>query len=156
VLALFAGKGEGEDGVGFVSSASSVADDSEQHMIGVVLDCTSFYAEGGGQIYDIGELSISDGSGYFAVSQVTSFGAYTLHIGQVKAGTLSKGSEVVCKVDYERRANVAPNHTMTHVLNFALRKVMYNGMCDQKGSFVDDEKLRFDFSWSGALSVEQV
>jgi len=42
---------------------------------------------------------------------------------QVKAGTLSVGSEVVCKVDYERRANVAPNHTMTHVLNFALRKV---------------------------------
>lgn len=44
---------------------------------------------------------------------------------QVKAGTLSVGSEVVCKVDYERRANVAPNHTMTHVLNFALRKVSW-------------------------------
>ena len=44
-------------------------------------------------------------------------------VSQVKAGTLSVGSEVVCKVDYERRANVAPNHTMTHVLNFALRKV---------------------------------
>lgn len=42
---------------------------------------------------------------------------------QVKAGTVSVGSEVVCRVDYERRANVAPNHTMTHVLNFALRKV---------------------------------
>lgn len=42
----------------------------------------------------------------------------------MKAGTLSVGSQVACKVDYERRANVAPNHTMTHVLNFALRKVM--------------------------------
>ncbi len=42
---------------------------------------------------------------------------------QVKAGTLSVGNEVVCKVDYERRSNVAPNHTMTHVLNFSLRKV---------------------------------
>lgn len=42
---------------------------------------------------------------------------------QVKTGTLSVGGGVVCKVDYERRANVAPNHTMTHVLNFALRKV---------------------------------
>lgn len=44
---------------------------------------------------------------------------------QVKAGTVSVGSGVVCKVDYERRANVAPNHTMTHVLNFALRKVTF-------------------------------
>ncbi|CAN0286412.1 unnamed protein product [Pylaiella littoralis] len=158
VLALFAGKGEGEDGVGFVTSASSDEEVSDQQTIGVVLDITSFYAEGGGQIYDIGELSLSDASGSFAVSQVTSFGAYTLHVGQVKAGTVSVGSEVVCKVDYERRAKVAPNHTMTHVLNFALKKVLNpsDGMCDQKGSFVDDEKLRFDFSWSGALSAEQV
>ncbi|CAM9105783.1 unnamed protein product [Ectocarpus sp. 13 AM-2016] len=158
VLALFVGKGEGEDGVGFVPSASAVADEADQQTVGVVLDCTSFYAEGGGQIYDVGELSLSDGSGSFAVRQVSSFGAYTLHIGQVKAGTLSVGSDVVCKVDYKRRANVAPNHTMTHVLNFALRKVLdpSDGMCDQKGSFLDDEKLRFDFSWSGALTAEQV
>ncbi|CAM9939039.1 unnamed protein product, partial [Sphacelaria rigidula] len=77
----------------------------------------------------------------------------------VETGTLSVGDSVLCKVDYERRSNVAPNHTMTHVLNFALRKVMMkagDGMCDQMGSFVDDEKLRFDFSWSGALSPEQV
>ena len=46
-----------------------------------------------------------------------------LCVAQMKAGTVSVGSEVVCKVDYERRANVAPNHTMTHVLNFALRQV---------------------------------
>ncbi|CAM9883503.1 unnamed protein product [Discosporangium mesarthrocarpum] len=66
-------------------------------------------------------------------------------------------------VDYERRLNIAPNHTMTHVLNFALRKVLCGelgsatgGMCDQKGSYVDDEKLRFDFSWSGSLTPEQV
>lgn len=45
---------------------------------------------------------------------------------QVTAGTVSVGSRVMCRVDYERRANVAPNHTMTHVLNFALRKVPYS------------------------------
>ncbi|CAM9448574.1 unnamed protein product [Ascophyllum nodosum] len=158
VVAVFAGKGEGDDGIGFVSCASAVDDESEPHMIGVVLDKTSFYAEGGGQIYDIGELSVEDGSGCVAVKQVTNFGAYALHIGQVTAGTVSVGSEVVCRVDYDRRSNIAPNHTMTHVLNFALRKVLHpsDGMCDQKGSFVDDEKLRFDFSWSGALSPEQV
>lgn len=50
VLAIFGGKGEGEDGVGFVSSASSVEDESDQQSVGVILDLTSFYAEGGGQV----------------------------------------------------------------------------------------------------------
>lgn len=50
VLALFAGKGEGQDGIGFVPTASSVAEESDRQTIGVVLDSTSFYAEGGGQV----------------------------------------------------------------------------------------------------------
>lgn len=58
-------------------------------------------------------------------------------------------------MDYRRRGRVAPNHTMTHVLNYALRKVV-GGNPDQKGSLVNDEKLRFDFSHTAALTVEQV
>lgn len=52
------------------------------------------------------------------------------------------GDTVRCEVDYERRKRVAPNHTMTHVLNFALRKVLGDDV-DQKGSLVTDEKLRY-------------
>jgi Ser-tRNA(Ala) deacylase AlaX len=53
------------------------------------------------------------------------------------------------EVDYTRRANIMPNHTLTHILNFALRQVLGEGI-DQKGSLVDDEKLRFDFSYNKA------
>ena len=67
-------------------------------------------------------------------------------------------------MDYERRALIAPNHTMTHVLNFALRKVLVDDApaggiatdVDQKGSLVDSDKLRFDFSWNGPLTPAQV
>lgn len=69
---------------------------------------------------------------------------------------------MTCMVDYERRSRVAPNHTMTHVLNYALRAVLLggqndsSGMCEQKGSSVDADRLRFDFSWSKPLTPEQV
>lgn len=72
------------------------------------------------------------------------------------------GDTVTCMVDYERRSRVAPNHTMTHVLNYALRAVLLggqndsSGMCEQKGSSVDADRLRFDFSWSKPLTPEQV
>lgn len=65
-------------------------------------------------------------------------------------------------VDYERRSRIAPNHTMTHVLNYALRSVLLNGvndpsgLCEQKGSSVDAERLRFDFSWKGSLTPKQI
>jgi alanyl-tRNA synthetase len=71
-----------------------------------------------------------------------------LHLGPLESGCLQLGDTVTCMVDYVRRAKIAPNHTMTHVLNYALRKVLLkgvndpSGLCEQKGSAVDDEKLR--------------
>jgi len=77
-------------------------------------------------------------------------------------GPLKVGDSLVVSVDYDRRAYIAPNHTMTHVLNYALKTVLLGDKppegvtIDQKGSLVDAEKLRFDFTWSGALSAAQV
>ncbi|PKA55615.1 Alanine--tRNA ligase [Apostasia shenzhenica] len=113
--------------------------------VGIVLDSTSFYAESGGQIYDTGFLEGKFGS--FEVTNVQAFGGFVLHIGSLVSdgGTLSVGDELVCKVDYQRRTLIAPNHTCTHMLNFALREVLGDHV-DQKGSIVLPEKLRFDFS----------
>ncbi|XP_030960148.1 alanine--tRNA ligase [Quercus lobata] len=113
--------------------------------VGIVLESTSFYAEQGGQIFDTGSLEGPFGS--FQVGNVQIYGGFILHIGSFSGenGRFSVGEKVICKVDYDRRKLIAPNHTCTHMLNFALREVLGNHV-DQKGSIVLPEKLRFDFS----------
>ncbi len=157
VVALYKGKGQTDDGVGFVDQVSA-----EDGIIAVVLNSTSFYAEQGGQIYDTGVLTTLDGTDTMRVESVQSFGGYVLHIGPLESGNFQVGDTVTCMVDYVRRAKIAPNHTMTHVLNYALKRVLLkgepdaSGLCDQKGSAVDDEKLRFDFAWGKPLSPAEL
>ncbi|KAL2988701.1 hypothetical protein AAZX31_11G100400 [Glycine max] len=119
--------------------------------IGVVLESTSFYAEQGGQIFDTG--SLEGPHALFEVRNVQVYGGFVLHIGN---GTgVSVGDKVVCKVDYGRRALIAPNHTCTHMLNFALREVLGDHV-DQKGSIVLAEKLRFDFSHGKPIEADNL
>ncbi|OAY82969.1 Alanine--tRNA ligase [Ananas comosus] len=136
-------------GSDFIDTTSPEAD------IGLVLESTSFYAEQGGQIYDTGSIEGSFGS--FQVSDVQLYGGFVLHIGSLSAGSkaLSVGDKVICKVDYERRTLIAPNHTCTHMLNFALREVLGDHV-DQKGSIVLPEKLRFDFSHGKPVHPEDL
>ncbi|CAB9509032.1 Alanine--tRNA ligase [Seminavis robusta] len=156
VAALFLGRNETEDKIGFVESATK-----ESSTIGVVLDKTSYYAESGGQIYDTG--SITTGGATVRVDSVQIYGQFVVHVGEVTDGTITVGETAACSVDYKRRSPIAANHTMTHVLNYALRKVLIEDgdgkattTVDQKGSLVDESKLRFDFSWNGQLSPEQL
>ncbi|MCO5547451.1 hypothetical protein L7F22_000901 [Adiantum nelumboides] len=113
--------------------------------VGLVLESTSFYAEQGGQIFDTGLIEGS--KGVFEVRSVQVYGGYVLHVGSLKKGgsEISLGDDVVAKVDYQRRTQIAPNHTCTHLLNYALKTVLGDHI-DQKGSLVADDKLRFDFS----------
>ena len=76
----------------------------------------------------------------FNVLNVMSYGGYVLHIGTVEKGMIRKGDHCTCCVDYERRMLIAPNHTLTHMMNWALRLVLQTDT-DQKGSLVDDQKL---------------
>ena len=133
-----------------LTAAGAAADGG---TLGVLLDATSFYAEGGGQAADVGSIA---GDGYaFDVQSVQSFGGYVLHIGSLKSGAISVGDAARCDVDYEHRKKVAPNHTLTHLLNFALRKIL-GGEVDQKGSDVDANRLRFDFTHPKALTAAQL
>lgn len=159
VKALFIGRGETEDKIGFVETITP-----ESSTVGVVLDKTSFYAEAGGQVYDIGTLK--SGSATIKVTNVQSYGQFVLHIGEVTEGSLSVGDSIACSVDYVRRSPIAANHTMTHVLNYALKEVLVTRPTkagkppsidiDQKGSFLDESRSRFDFSWNGSLSAQEL
>jgi len=133
---------------GFVDSANG----SEDKPFGIILDRTNYYAEGGGQVFDIGTINDN-----FIVQSVKSYGGYVLHTGVFtgKDASFKVGDEVALKVDFTRRSPIASNHTTTHMLNFALRDVL-GEKCDQKGSIVEPDKLRFDFSSDKAPTMEQL
>ncbi|KNE54528.1 alanine-tRNA ligase [Allomyces macrogynus ATCC 38327] len=127
---------------------------SEGETVGILLNRTNFYAESGGQEYDTGSLVV-DGEAEFVVENVQVYGGYVLHVGTLKYGTLTVDQEVVAAYDELRRWPLRNNHTATHVLNYALRKVLGDGI-DQKGSLVSAGKLRFDFSYRSAVTADQL
>ena len=129
-------------------------DIGEGEQIGLILDRTVFYAEQGGQECDTGKIII-DGVAELEVQNVQVYAGYVLHTGYMKYGPLSVGDEVICEYDELRRWPIRNNHTGTHILNFALRKILGEGI-DQKGSLVAPEKLRFDFSHKSAVSDPQL
>ena len=122
----------------------------EGEQIGIILDRTNFYAEQGGQEYDTGKIII-DGVAELEVQNVQVYAGYVLHTGFMKYGHFSTNNSVICEYDELRRWPIRNNHTGTHILNFALREVLGDGI-DQKGSLVAQEKLRFDFSHRQAIT----
>ena len=123
-------------------------------QLGVILDRTNFYAEQGGQENDSGTIII-DGVAELEVQNVQVYAGYVLHTGFMKYGSLKVGDEVICEYDELRRWPIRNNHTGTHILNFALREVLGDGI-EQKGSLVAAEKLRFDFSHKSGISDAQL
>ncbi|ESQ30458.1 hypothetical protein EUTSA_v10011205mg [Eutrema salsugineum] len=140
---------------GIYTGSAFLESSASGNNVGLVLASTSFYAEQGGQIFDTGLIEGSFGT--FNVCNVQIFGGFVLHIGHLSTenGEVSVGDKVTCKVDYERRKLIAPNHTCTHMLNFALKEVLGDHI-DQKGSIVLPEKLRFDFSHGKPVDPEDL
>jgi alanyl-tRNA synthetase len=128
------------------------AADGEQRRVLLVLDRTPFYAEGGGQVGDRGTLR---GQGFSVeVDDTVAVRGITLHRGVVVEGQPAPG-QVAARVDGEARAATARNHTGTHLLHAALRRVL-GPDCTQAGSLVAPERLRFDFRFPRALTAAEV
>jgi len=119
----------------------------------IILDNTPFYGESGGQIGDTGELTADNA--IFAVSDTQKQQGVFLHIGQLKSGSLKVGSSLNAQIDEQRRQAIKLNHSATHLMHEELRVILGDHV-QQKGSLVDEEKLRFDFSHFQPLTTEEI
>lgn len=122
--------------------------------LALILTNTAFHAEGGGQLGDTGRL-VSE-AGIFDVENTKKLpDGTTIHLGTVESGTFSVGQTVTFEVNLERKADIARNHTATHLLHAALKKVL-GGHVNQAGSYVGPDRLRFDFSHFSPLTTEEL
>lgn len=118
----------------------------------VILKATPFYAESGGQVGDQGWLR---GAGAFKVSNTTKQAKAHLHYGELKEGRLAVGDQVTGEVDRTLRMATTLNHSATHLMHEALRRVLGDHV-SQKGSLVNSERLRFDFSHFEGVSATEI
>ncbi len=119
----------------------------------IVLDTTPFYAESGGQVGDVGTLT--NGKATFQVTDTKKHGDAHLHVGRVESGAFKAGDTVTAAVDAATRQATVLNHSATHLLHAALRKILGNHVL-QKGSLVAPDRLRFDFSHTQAVAPEEL
>lgn len=139
--------------IGLYSAGQAVDNVSEGADVALILAQTAFYAESGGQVGDRG--IITKGSAVIEVSDCRKVGNHHVHTGQVVSGQFSFGEQVEGTVDKTQRHAVTLNHSATHLLHEALRQVLGEHV-HQKGSLVDHERLRFDFSHGEAVTTEQI
>ncbi|MGJ8525135.1 Alanine--tRNA ligase [Halomonadaceae bacterium LMG 33818] len=125
---------------------------SGQHAT-VVLDRTPFYAEAGGQVGDHGWITTDNGR--FKVTDTQKQKGIYLHQGVMEEGVLNVAEAISAEVDDSRREHVMANHSATHLLHEALRQVL-GGHVQQKGSLVNDERLRFDITHFEPITDEQL
>ncbi|HUV51706.1 MAG TPA: alanine--tRNA ligase, partial [Dehalococcoidia bacterium] len=127
---------------------------SEGQQAEVILDVTPFYAEMGGQVADIGEITGKQGK--IAIKDtVWANGSIVIHRGEVVDGAIFKGEKVTAEVDKERRLDIARNHTATHLLQSALRDVLGSHV-HQSGSLVTPDRFRFDFTFEAPVLKEEL
>ena len=120
----------------------------------VVLNQTPFYGESGGQVGDTGSMT-ANGVRFKVTDTQKHAGDVFVHIGTVEEGTLKPGAALVLEVDHQRRGAIRQNHSATHLLHEALRQVLGDHVA-QKGSLVDPDRLRFDFSHPKPMSSSEI
>ncbi len=121
----------------------------------IVTNQTTFYAESGGQTGDHGVIRSASGGVFGVTGTEKRVGDVIIHLGQVKSGTLAQGEAVELIVDHARRSGNRQHHSATHLLHEALRKTL-GGHVAQKGSLVEPNRLRFDFSHNKGLTASEL
>jgi len=156
---IFTGYEELEDSsavMGLFVDGQAVEQISKGDEAIIVLARTPFYAESGGQVGDHGYLRADDSDAVFEVSDTQKQGAGIFtHIGSLQQGSLKVGDSVNAEVNQSERLATALNHSATHLMHAALRKVLGEHV-QQKGSLVDAERLRFDFAHFEPMTHQQL
>jgi len=137
-----------------VTNENSVRTVAEGSEVVLVLDRTPFYGEMGGQVGDSGEINSQRGK-IAITNTLRTLSDVIMHRGKVVEGSISVGDEVEARVDIARRLDIARNHTATHLLQVALRHTLGSRVY-QKGSLVEPERLRFDFSHMAPITEEEL
>jgi alanyl-tRNA synthetase len=137
-----------------IINESSVRNIPAGNEVDVILNKTPFYGEMGGQVGDSGEINSQKGK-VAVTNTLKTPSDVIIHRGEVVEGSISIGDEVEAKIDIAHRLDIARNHTATHLLQAALRQVV-DTRIEQKGSLVEPERFRFDFSHLTPLSEEEL
>ena len=139
--------------LGLYAENNAVDQIKEGDQVGIILDKTVFYAESGGQVGDTGIIETENS--LFNVVDCKKVGTHFMHFGHLKHGAISRGDKVKVEIDTERRQSITCNHSATHLLHEALRLVLGDHV-EQRGSMVDGDRFRFDFSHDTSVSAEEI
>src|SRR5262249_1966318 len=133
----------------------------EQHELhegaagALVFDRTPFYAESGGQSGDHGVIRFANGAEFVVEDTQKQAGPLHVHLWRLTKGAIKGGDKAALEIDHARRAQIRSNHSATHLLHAALRNVL-GPHVTQKGSLVEAESFRFDFSHGQALTADEI
>ena len=139
--------------LGIYAENNAVDEIKEGDQVGIILDKTVFYAESGGQVGDTGIIGTE--TSLFNVVDCKKVGTHFMHFGNLKHGAISRGDKVKVEIDTQRRQSITCNHSATHLLHEALRLVLGDHV-EQRGSMVDGDRFRFDFSHDTSVSAEEI
>ena len=139
---------------GMVKDGARVQSAAAGETVEVLTNQTPFYAESGGQAGDVGKMTSAKAEGE-VIDTRKKLGSLHVHIVKVTKGTFKIGDAVDLKVDHERRRATRANHSATHLLHAALKRILGNHV-SQKGSLVEAERLRFDFSHPKPVTQDEL
>ena len=147
---------EGEGGlVAIVKDGEVVSSLKKGEEASLLFNQTPFYALSGGQVGDKGRITFTDGGEFVVTDTLKKLGNLFVHMGKLEKGAVKVGQSAVLTVDSTRRTAIRSNHSATHLLHEALRETLGDHVA-QKGSLVDDGRLRFDFSHTKPMDEEEI